>query len=368
MTVWRCFVLAAMCCCSGCSIDTDPGPLPKATVDEPQVDFGKVAVGNAVAHTFTIRNQGNADLLLDEPKQVEARPRYEVQCELSSRRIPPGGSATARVSIRPLENSEKLYAGVYIGINGPSRRLRIGGHLVVVDHLVLQRDASVERGVWNLKTGIDGEPVAARGRLYSVDRDRFRILAIKSDNPAIRVQTSSLSSQELGELKAKSGYSVVIGANGMKDVGRFEGGLTITTDISPGGTQRLKVRGVCWGPVRVLNPSGIKWIAETARADLGLFPAKTGKTAALFLIIKAPATGPLTSVTETRSSAPVLSVSAERDGRRSTPSTAWFKLTLKVPPGQPPVSRSRDNPVEVSILSNHPRARTIRLLVQFVSY
>jgi hypothetical protein len=363
------FAVASLCSLAGCGEVPEKGPLPKAVVDEPQVDFGKVAIGNTVVHTFTIRNEGDAVLLLDEPRRAEAQANYQVQCTLSSRRVAPGKSATARVAIRPLEVSTKLYAGVTIGTNGPEQRLRIGGRLVVQEPLVLQSpDGEAAAAVWELKTGEDGEPVAARGHLYSVEHERFRILSINSDDPGIPARAKPLSAAELEKLHAKSGYALVVGPNDMKRVGRFQARLTIRTDVAHGGTKHLDVQGIRWGPVRVVNPGGIKWSSDTARADLGLFPAKTGKTATLFLVITAPADAPPLSIRETRSSAAVLRVSAERDARRSTDSTSWFQLTLQVPPGRQPESRTRDNPVEVSLNTSHPRAETIRLLVQFVSY
>lgn len=361
--------VAALCSLVGCAEVPEKGPLPKGVVDEPQVDFGKVAVGKSVVHTFTIRNDGNAVLILHDPKRVEAPVDYHVQCSLSARRIPPGKSATARVTIRPLEISRKLYAGVYIGTNGPERRLRIGGRLVVQEDLVLQRSGGDARaGKWELKIGDDGEPVPAQGNLYSLEHERFRILSATCDHPGIHVRTKPLSIGELEKLQAKSGYSVVVAPSGMHDVGRFQGRVKIQTDVAHGGAKQLSVHGVRWGPVRVVSPNGTKWYPQSARADLGLFSAKTGKTATLFLVVTPPAGGPQTSIKEARSNAPFLRVAAKRDERRSTPTAAWFQLTLSVPPGCAPESRPHDNPVEVTLATNHPRAATIRLLVQFVSY
>jgi hypothetical protein len=365
---FRLLAIAAICGLTGCSRDVDPGPQPRGVVDNPQAEFGKVAVGKSVSHTYTIRNEGDAELVLDEPKRADASADYEVQCTLSSRRVTPGESATAHLRIRPLQVTPKLYAGVHVGTNGPEEWIRFGGRLTVEPPLVLKRDAGPDTGPWTLKIADDGEPAAESAKLYSVDRDRFGVLEVNSSNPGIRLRTNALTADDLKELQAKSGYAVTIEAIGLNDVGRFEGELTIKTDISPGGTKQLTVQGVRWGPVRVVNPGTIKWNHEAARADLGLFPAKTGKSAILYLVMKAPADGPPPSIRQPMSNAPILDVSVERDQKRSTASTSWFKLTLTVPPGRPPERRSYDNPVEVTLTSDHPRATTIRLLVQFVSH
>jgi hypothetical protein len=358
---------------SGCSEPPADLLTPEAILVDAQTDFGKVTVGVEVEHTFTIQNKGNAILVLGEPRPVPAGTPYEMRCELSSREIPVGGSATARVRIRPMKTSRKLYAGVLLKTNvGENGEIRFGGKLVVENLFELRLENGEEeyddRTDWKLPFGPDGEPLDYKGTLHSSGLENFRVVSIKSTNPLIQARAVPLTKANLNKLEAKSGYTIVVSAKGMKHIGQYSGSLTFKTD-PPGLIEKsVLVKGIRYGPLMIINPKDVKWRPHSAVIDLGRFQASQGRTTTMLFVMNAPESGGKWVWKKAESDFSALKVSISNDKKRSTPTRHWSQLTLTVPPQQKGESRNRLNPIHVTIVSNHPAASPIRLQVLFTSH
>src|SRR5437762_13137562 len=69
------------------------GPYPKAVVDETDYDFGRMEVGEEQSHAYTIRNEGEAPLLIKEgPKTCQC-----TVSQVETGEVAPG--AAARVTL-----------------------------------------------------------------------------------------------------------------------------------------------------------------------------------------------------------------------------------------------------------------------------
>ncbi|MFQ5732017.1 MAG: hypothetical protein ACE5KM_08685 [Planctomycetaceae bacterium] len=344
--------------CGGCRNDA-PVPQTQAAIDNDQIDFGKITLGATVTHVYTIHNVGDSVLRLANPRRAPGSDNYEVNCRLSKREVPPGGSANARLEIRPLATTRKLLAGVFIDSN--AGELRLGGHLTVENLLEFVPD-----DVWGFQTLSNGEFAEFQGTLHSAGK-RFRVASARGDRPALEVTTAPLEKSKLKKLQAKSGYAIKLRVKGLTEVGRFTGRVTVETDIDGGRKKSVKVTGTRWGPVQVL-PRGTGWDAPTATLDLGRFSAKRGKTEQMFLVVPARERGKPVDKFRAATDASLLRVSVKRDAKRSTATQNWLLLTLAVPAGRPPVVRGRDNPMQVTVFTNHPRATAIRFHVKSFSY
>lgn len=349
------------CVCGGCVDDTSSIPQAKAVVDNEQIDFGNVTLGTTVTHVYTIHNRGKTVLKLAEPQRAPGGGEYEVDCQLSARNIPPGGKATAKLKIRPLERTQRLFAGVTIGSN--AGELRIGGRLTVENVFEI-----VPAGTWILETRKDGELAESVGILHSVGAKPFRV-TVEADSPVIHVDTVELTKRQLLDLKAKSGYRITVRVKDLNDVGRFSSLLKFKTDLDAELTKSVTVGGVRWGPVIVLaaNPKQA-WNSRLALVDMGEFPAKEGKTVSMLLTIASPESGQQVQCTRTETSSSLIELSVEADTKRSTQARQWFRLTVAVPPGRPYKIHDAKNPIIISVVTNHPRAEVIRLQVQMVSH
>src|SRR5262245_45002377 len=71
---------------------SETGPYPKTVVDRTEFDFGRMEVGDAQSHEFTIRNEGEAPLILKKGPTT-------CLCTISdipNNRVDPGKSATVK--------------------------------------------------------------------------------------------------------------------------------------------------------------------------------------------------------------------------------------------------------------------------------
>jgi len=92
-----------------------PGPAPEARVtglgnEIPDgdnsstpadgTDYGNVAIGSPLIHTFVIHNDGNADLLLS-PATISGSPYFAISGAAPTSPVPPGGSTSIEVTFTP---------------------------------------------------------------------------------------------------------------------------------------------------------------------------------------------------------------------------------------------------------------------------
>ncbi|GAB4137407.1 MAG: hypothetical protein Tsb009_04940 [Planctomycetaceae bacterium] len=368
----RLFVLSLICLLGGCgSPKKEDGPLPRAVIDNRQIDFGKVIVGATVKHTFKITNEGDAELVLGQPKKSFSNTRYEVTWKLSGSRVPPGQSINVTLTYRLLEPSSKLYAGVQIPTNeAEDAEIQLGGKFEVEEVLVARAEGMIsdETGTeWQMKLSPEGMPEDHRGMLCSSKLDKFQITAIESDNPVIRAVSTPLSEKKLEEFGAKSGYEILVQFRNAEELGLFRANLTVKTDTPNRLEKRIVVRGVHWGPLIHFAAPGAKWNRQAAILDLGRFSSQSGKTQTVTLVLKTDDLEMPIQWKEVRTNFRALQASIVADAKRSTATRQWAVLTLTVPENQGPQSHNRLDPVHVEIHTTHPRAKVIRFRVHFTS-
>ncbi len=88
---------------------------PRTAVDQPVFDFGTVAQGKKVDHSFTIKNSGDTPLTIG---QVSTSCGCTV-AEVSSRSIPPGKSANIRATFDSTNFSGSISKTIYVHTNDP---------------------------------------------------------------------------------------------------------------------------------------------------------------------------------------------------------------------------------------------------------
>lgn len=76
-------------------------PQPHLHIESRTYDWGAVAEGEVIEHTFVVHNDGHGELVLQPLSQGSAGLRRQLEQVGLGRRIPPGGEATITISIRP---------------------------------------------------------------------------------------------------------------------------------------------------------------------------------------------------------------------------------------------------------------------------
>lgn len=91
------------------------GPQPRITVVEEEWDFGKVIQGEKPSHIFTVKNEGEGDLIIDSLKGSCPC----IEASISANLIKPGESAELKVSYDTTDYVGKDEKHVHIYSNDP---------------------------------------------------------------------------------------------------------------------------------------------------------------------------------------------------------------------------------------------------------
>jgi hypothetical protein len=331
------------------------GPYPKAAINETEHYFGTLGVRSKGEHTFTIRNEGDSDLVL------MARPEDRTcQCtaaELSrGTPVPPGESIDVTVRWEVKSLTSEFRHSATIRTNDPQNKtisLEIFGH--VEEPIVVQPSGQWEIGELNPK-----EPTVFTATMFSPLQEGFTLETFECANPLVTAEWVPLSEEKLEAYKAKSGYQVHVKVAPGSPMGPFSERLTFTTseELLPEMTYTL--RGTCPGPIEFFGPG---FRPEANVLLMGEFPAKEGKEVTLSVIVR-NLDSELT-LNEARQETNTLKLDFARD-ERFPDKHERYRLKIIVPPGDPQ-DRQRKNSEKVDLFFNHPDAEQVRLRVDFLA-
>ena len=365
-----CYLLAGVAILAplGCgeSGSTSNGPAPKAQVDEPQVDFGKAAVGTTVVHEFRISNEGKTDLILGAPEAWDEETGCDVTCELSAQTVPPGETIIARLTVTPRNVAPGKYQGVYIPTNeGPDSRIRIGGALKIENVVQLLPRDPVE-DFWKLTSDSTGEVEPFVASVHSTSREQFRIVEILTEPSSLAVEATPLQPEKLAELQAKSGYQLLLTVPESREAGRSPGRVTVRTDVADAPDQSMPLVFLRTGPVVHVAATNGRWLSGRFLLDMGHFPSSQGMSATIDIVLDVSGIPSCAwqGVETTHSN---LRVTLDALPERSNDRRSWAKLGIHVDPGGPRTARRKDDPAEIRIRTSHPRAEEIVLSVAYVA-
>src|SRR5579872_1375994 len=145
------------------------GPYPKAVVNA-DFDFGRMEVGEERSHVYTIRNEGEAPLLIENGGTT-------CQCTVSdmkqgeTREVLPGNSVDIKLTWKPTAQAQKFSKGADFHTNDPDHKsipLRILG-------MVAPRLALYPEKDWVIANITDDKPVEFSGTIMSPVVDQFQI-------------------------------------------------------------------------------------------------------------------------------------------------------------------------------------------------
>ena len=335
-------------------------PFPKAATMDRNFNFRRMAVGEERRHTFWIENQGQAPLVI-------GRGPTECKCTISSisrREIPPGESAEVDIRWAPREADPAFEKAAVIWTNDPKSpliRFEITGQ--VLPHL------TVSPATWNAGPVTDTQEGRATGTVTSEFDENLRILSVEPTDPRVRVEYEPMPQSELIRRGIRSGYEFKATVARGIHIGRFRSGLRIQTNLEGHKTVDVEITARRSSPIRLLPAVPIVgnayWNSEKSRLNLGRFPHETGSKAALpALITGAP---DKLRVLDVKSKEDLVKVVVEPNPEIDTRGGQGVRFVFEVPPGAPPVTRLRENPVHVALKTNHPTQPEIEFDIEFVS-
>lgn len=329
------------------------GPYPKAVTPELDFDFGAAQHLSKDSHTFKIRNEGEAPLIV-----VARKGDSSCQCTLGTvgddAPIPPGGEQTVTLEWTIKADAPMFRQWAKVRTNDPERKeIEFAIHGRVEKQLAI-----VPAEVWEIGEIRSDEGATATGAIYSGLLDNFEIESATCTNPAVSVTWEPVSAETLAEKNAKSAYEIKVHVKPEVPVGP----LNEQIDITVSGEHKLnfRIKGIRPGPIEVM---GIGWRPATSTLALGEFPAEKGKDVALFLYVRGfDGDLELKSVEADKSPAKITMTRDEKfEG-----ATKRYELKIVIPPG-PPAARQRSKAEKISLEFNHPGAPEFLLFLDYLA-
>jgi hypothetical protein len=344
-------------------------PYPRAVVDEKEHDFGRMEVAEEKSHAFTIRNDGEAPLLLVKGPTT-------CQCtvsDLETGELAVGKSAKITLKWKPAAQAEQFSKGADIRTNDPENRtihLRILG-------MVTPRLVTAPETTWESPDLLEREPTTFTGAVLSPIAESFQIAALECPSPLISADAVPLNRQQLAAKHGRSGYMIRVTVSPDIPIGPFTFPLKIKTDLPArrvDGTlsdelmeMEVLLTGHRRGPIRILGGSG--WDEKNMAVILGSFDVGVGKKVSLPMFVRGEGAGEFHLVEPPACEPAALQVTIEQDGQpSSTGKVGRFRLNVGYPPGSPKANHRSDNPGKIRLRTSLPDAPVIDLLVYFAAY
>ncbi|HTI51463.1 MAG TPA: DUF1573 domain-containing protein [Planctomycetaceae bacterium] len=335
-------------------------PQPKAVMDEIKFDFGRTQIGETQSHPFTIRNEGEAPLILKLGHSA-------CQCtvgEVPSDPIAPGGSADISISWTPKMEAESFNKTVEIWTNDPDKT----SISLTIDGMVTALLTAYPDKLWEVSRFSEGTPTVVTGYLVSQVVDSFAISGIESSDPHISAVAEKVDAPaDMAAAKALCAYQIKVTIQPDMPVGEFNVPLKIKTDLTyPSGAPvepEVMIRGNRQGPIRI---SGEKiWIANRSTVAMGTFESQEGKKVELTMIVlQAPPEGLQILEGGLTCDPEELRVTLAPDDKFKHKVSRYF-LKIEYPPGSPRTIRADANPGKIKLRTNHPLAPEVELQVMF---
>lgn len=343
------------------------GPHPKLVCDNPLFEFGRMELGTDRTHTFTLRNEGEADLVMKTGTPTCKCTAFE----LSKSVLKPGESCDVVLTWEPKSEDSNFSQRAPIHTNDPA--IHPDQFWLTIEGSVATVVSTIPELVWGVGPISDTAPTKFEGVVHSRFLDEFTIADLKTNSPFLSVESHRVPEDDkrLVDNRLLCAYRLDVSVSPEVPVGQFEG--EITYRIEGEGTRdtsvvyRLKVTGHRNGPIEMIPTFGVRYSEENKFVDIGQFSAAEGKTAKLFCFATHPKDGSEFEVTDITCKPSFLNVAFKKDESFKSETRDRYEVLISVPPGSPVGSRTASDSGNVIIKTNHPQAEELKLRVSFVA-
>jgi len=347
----------------------EQGPYPKAAADLTVYNFGRMAVGAEMRRVFTLRNEGEAPLKLSiGPVSCNC-----LSAKMSKEEVPPGDSAEIELVWFGTEYTKEYTQFAQVYTNDPAKPTMSFAVRGSCDYRLAVQPSQT----WRFGEMHDGQKLVQKGFIGSPFIDSFNILRIESSSPHIQASYKPLGADEIAKRNCKSGYEIEAELTASFTAGIFAEKFVIYTDAEKeedgvGIAMVVNVEASRPGPIRFLAATnGARWHPALNAMFLGRFAAAEGKSSIVPLFVRL-AEGQTFELLDVKSSNPDLHVTVSpTEGEARVGEHTRYDLKFEVPevpPGRPPSVHEEDNPVTVTLRTNHPDLPELSIKAYFISY
>src|SRR5262249_38817253 len=209
-------------------VNARTGPQPRLELDQPLIyEFATMAQHEKAAHTWRIKNVGQADLEL----WMEGKPTCSCTiAKLENNQkavVKPGASTIIDLEWDTKEFHDSYSQGATFGTNDLDRpffKLSVAGK--VAPAVVVYPPEMI-----TFPTASNQEMHRARIAVYSPDRPRMKLTSLTTSRPGLIVaRAEPMTPQQVKQIKAEAGYTVTVELRPGMPQGRFHEELIIRTD------------------------------------------------------------------------------------------------------------------------------------------
>jgi hypothetical protein len=332
-------------------IPSSTGPWPIAKPDKTRFDFGRMAVNAKNQHTFVIRNTGDADLVLKEGKPTCKCTTFA----LESRTLKPGEETKLVIDWKAGPSADRGFShGGDVFTNDPKRPAINFGVTGAIEMPV-----EILPNIWNVGAINLNSKGLFQASIGSSVTDKLEIEPIESPSGNVIVTVRPMTDEELSQGTWVKGF-------------RVEG--EIAADIAPGKFEEeitFNVKGIDEMPSLIvpvtarkhgsfiLQPlEGAMFVPDKLLLQLGSFPASTGRTARLLVIVDEKDMTEPFQISEIEADPPFITASLQPIGV-PTGTIHRYAMEISVPSGRPRTKKTESQPGHITIHTNHPSKETI---------
>jgi hypothetical protein len=332
------------------------GPYPKAVAPETEYNFGVLALGAEGQHDYAIHNEGEADLV------VMARPE-DTTCSCTVGKlshegpIKPGESVTVTLNWKVKLAQPEFRHRAIIRTNDPEHKeieLVVSGS---IDETI--RVSPLQN--WPIGDLSSTEPTTITGEVYSTNREKFDIVEVMPGKETTKVEWKPMTPELLAEKNYKSGYLLTVTLPPDVPIGPYSDTVKVKTSEEVAGEVTFTVSGSRTGPLEIIGP---KFHTAANVLKMEEFPADKGMELTLSMFVK-NFDGEL-KLEDVKQQFDSVKVTLVKDERFTGKDKQRYYLKISVPPG-PPQDRRFKNSEKVDLFLNHPDARQVRLIVDFLA-
>lgn len=340
------------------------GPHPKLVCDAPTFEFGRMELGTDRSHTFTIRNEGEGDLVLKTGTPTCKCTEFE----LSTSVVKPGESCEVFLTWEPKSESQDFSQQAPIFTNDPVMHPK--QFLLTIEGSVTKIVSMIPEQIWELGDITKAGPNEITGIVHSRFLPDFKLVDLKSNSPLMTVEKSAISAERLAEIDSLAGYELKVTLSDETPVGTFRG--EVSYRVEGEGTRdssvvySVDVHAHQRGPIEFVPTYGVRYQEDKRYIDIGQFLASEGKTAKMFCFVDQPDDGSDFEVTAVDSSLGFVNVEMKKDAKFKGGNRQRYELIFTIPPGSPPGARNLSESVKILIKTTHPSASEVPLRLGFV--
>lgn len=331
---------------------------PRLVCEQTVHHFGSMPPLTLGRHAFEVRNEGDAELLL-QPESTTCKCTVS---GVSRDRVPPGGRADILLEWNSGRHNLAFEQAARIKTNDPDRptlELTVTGQVQAI--------AALDPAELHLGSAVPGSTIRTSVVLYSQVWERFSIASIQSTREGLHWETQPLPVPPAAG-QARSACRLAIAFPAGTRYGRFQETLRILVqpddasaaalpaELAQPQALYLDLEGMIVRPLAFYGAA----VLEDGRIDLGDVPQGRERTVRVMVKVRdAQAELPQARVEVTPEFLQV------RFGPASGNISGLYELTLTLPAGTPPC-QYRSQPIgRLRLTTGHPRIGEVELPVTF---